>query len=168
MDESYLFVFLKEEETGEITFYLKGADSVMQSIVQYNDWLEEEVSGCGLSVDIDTVNQSPLNLLVLKTCVSILAIATNINVLCHSDACYRFRSDYSYSLVPTSAGGPPYSLPPLFFLSRTEKTVMVRIKDPLLLVRKCSPCSDDSRFHLSLSEWSFIICPMPYNRNRFL
>ena len=48
MDEFYLFVFLKEEETGEITFYLKGADSVMQSIVQYNDWLEEEVSGCGL------------------------------------------------------------------------------------------------------------------------
>jgi hypothetical protein len=24
-------------------FYLKGADTVMQSIVQYNDWLNEEV-----------------------------------------------------------------------------------------------------------------------------
>ena len=30
--------------TGEITFYMKGADSVMSSIVQYNDWMEEEVS----------------------------------------------------------------------------------------------------------------------------
>lgn len=34
---------LQEEESGEIIFYLKGADTVMQSIVQYNDWLEEEV-----------------------------------------------------------------------------------------------------------------------------
>ena len=44
----------QEEETGEITFYMKGADMVMQTIVQYNDWLEEEVSSrinltdCGL------------------------------------------------------------------------------------------------------------------------
>lgn len=30
--------------SGEITFYMKGADVVMSSIVQYNDWLEEEVS----------------------------------------------------------------------------------------------------------------------------
>lgn len=29
--------------SGEITFYMKGADTVMSSIVQYNDWLEEEV-----------------------------------------------------------------------------------------------------------------------------
>ncbi|XP_059477594.1 probable phospholipid-transporting ATPase IIB isoform X2 [Neocloeon triangulifer] len=37
-------VIVKEESTGEITFYLKGADMVMSGIVQYNDWLEEE---CG-------------------------------------------------------------------------------------------------------------------------
>ncbi|BFZ12719.1 hypothetical protein BsWGS_15758 [Bradybaena similaris] len=37
-------IILKDDETGEITFYLKGADVVMQGIVQYNDWLEEE---CG-------------------------------------------------------------------------------------------------------------------------
>ncbi|XP_012936830.1 probable phospholipid-transporting ATPase IIB isoform X3 [Aplysia californica] len=37
-------IILKDKESGEITFYLKGADVVMQSIVQYNDWLEEE---CG-------------------------------------------------------------------------------------------------------------------------
>lgn len=30
--------------TGEITFYLKGADVVMSGIVQYTDWLDEE---CG-------------------------------------------------------------------------------------------------------------------------
>jgi magnesium-transporting ATPase (P-type) len=34
---------LQEEHTGEIVFYLKGADVVMSGIVQYNDWLEEEV-----------------------------------------------------------------------------------------------------------------------------
>ncbi|KPP63952.1 hypothetical protein Z043_117746, partial [Scleropages formosus] len=33
-----------EEATGDITFYMKGADVAMTSIVQYNDWLEEE---CG-------------------------------------------------------------------------------------------------------------------------
>lgn len=37
-------IILKDEQSGEIIFYLKGADVVMQSIVQYNDWLEEE---CG-------------------------------------------------------------------------------------------------------------------------
>ncbi|KAK2148328.1 hypothetical protein LSH36_502g02038 [Paralvinella palmiformis] len=37
-------IIVKEEDTGEITFYMKGADVVMQSIVQYNDWLDEE---CG-------------------------------------------------------------------------------------------------------------------------
>lgn len=39
-----LFCFLlQDESTGEITFYMKGADVVMAGIVQYNDWLEEEV-----------------------------------------------------------------------------------------------------------------------------
>lgn len=38
--------FLQDESTGEITFYMKGADVVMAGIVQYNDWLEEEVRGC--------------------------------------------------------------------------------------------------------------------------
>ena len=33
----------QDEETREITFYMKGADVVMTAIVQYNDWLEEEV-----------------------------------------------------------------------------------------------------------------------------
>ena len=36
---------------------------------------------------------------------------------------------------------------------------MVHIKEPLLLIGKSSPCSDISRFPLSLSEWSFTICP---------
>lgn len=38
------FHFPQDESTGEITFYMKGADVVMAGIVQYNDWLEEEVS----------------------------------------------------------------------------------------------------------------------------
>ena len=33
--------------SGEITFYMKGADTIMSSIVQYNDWLEEEVMSLG-------------------------------------------------------------------------------------------------------------------------
>ena len=37
------------------------------------------------------------------------------------------------------------------------------IKEPLLLIGKNSPCGG-SRFPLSLSEWSFTICLMPYNR----
>ena len=40
---------------------------------------------------------------------------------------------------------------------------MVRIKEPLLLIGKCSPCGG-SGFPLSLSEWSFTICLTPYNR----
>nr|XP_035924710.1 probable phospholipid-transporting ATPase IIB isoform X5 [Halichoerus grypus] len=36
--------WLADESTAEITFYMKGADVAMSSIVQYNDWLEEE---CG-------------------------------------------------------------------------------------------------------------------------
>ncbi|KAL1115479.1 hypothetical protein AAG570_007509, partial [Ranatra chinensis] len=37
-------IIIKENATGKITFYLKGADDVMSGIVQYTDWLEEE---CG-------------------------------------------------------------------------------------------------------------------------
>ncbi|XP_010859972.1 PREDICTED: probable phospholipid-transporting ATPase IIB, partial [Bison bison bison] len=36
-------VIVRDESTAEITFYMKGADVAMASIVQYNDWLEEEV-----------------------------------------------------------------------------------------------------------------------------
>lgn len=38
-----VFSSMQDESTGEITFYMKGADVAMASIVQYNDWLEEEV-----------------------------------------------------------------------------------------------------------------------------
>ena len=40
---------------------------------------------------------------------------------------------------------------------------MMHIKEPLLLVGKSSPCGGCG-FPLSLSEWSFTICPTPYNR----
>lgn len=36
-------IIIREKHTNDIVFYLKGADTVMQSIVQYNDWLSEEV-----------------------------------------------------------------------------------------------------------------------------
>ncbi|XP_064393299.1 probable phospholipid-transporting ATPase IIA isoform X2 [Halichondria panicea] len=37
-------IVVKSVDSGEIVFYMKGADTVMASIVQYNDWLDEE---CG-------------------------------------------------------------------------------------------------------------------------
>ena len=40
---------------------------------------------------------------------------------------------------------------------------MVHIKEPLLLIDKSSLCGG-SGFPFSLSEWSFTICLMPYNR----
>ena len=39
---------------------------------------------------------------------------------------------------------------------------LVHIKEPLLLIGKSSPCGG-SGYPLSLSEWSFTICPTPYN-----
>ena len=39
---------------------------------------------------------------------------------------------------------------------------MVHIKEPLLLIEKSSPYGG-SGFPLSLSEWSFTICPTAYN-----
>ncbi|XP_022904487.2 probable phospholipid-transporting ATPase IIA isoform X1 [Onthophagus taurus] len=36
-------IIVKDLQSGEIVFYLKGADVVMAAIVQYTDWLEEEV-----------------------------------------------------------------------------------------------------------------------------
>ena len=40
---------------------------------------------------------------------------------------------------------------------------MVHIKEPLVLFGKSSLCGGN-RFPLSLYEWSFTICPTPYNR----
>ncbi|XP_069894914.1 probable phospholipid-transporting ATPase IIB isoform X3 [Dipodomys merriami] len=37
-------IIVRDESSAEITFYMKGADVAMSTIVQYNDWLEEE---CG-------------------------------------------------------------------------------------------------------------------------
>ncbi|KAI9561929.1 hypothetical protein GHT06_012891 [Daphnia sinensis] len=37
-------IIVRDEHSGEIIFYMKGADTVMNRIVLYNDWLEEE---CG-------------------------------------------------------------------------------------------------------------------------
>ena len=39
---------------------------------------------------------------------------------------------------------------------------MLHIKEPLLIIGKSSPYGG-SGFPLSLSEWSFTICPTPYN-----
>ena len=37
-------IIIRDQQTNEIIFYLKGADVVMQTMVQYNDWLQEECS----------------------------------------------------------------------------------------------------------------------------
>jgi len=36
-------IILRDQSSGQIVFYMKGADTVMSSIVEYNDWLSEEV-----------------------------------------------------------------------------------------------------------------------------
>ena len=56
---------LQDESTAEITFYMKGADAVMATVVQYNDWLEEEVTaalGAGTQADepAEQTGQRPL------------------------------------------------------------------------------------------------------------
>ncbi|GFY46628.1 probable phospholipid-transporting ATPase IIB [Trichonephila inaurata madagascariensis] len=40
-------IIVKEESSGDITFFMKGGDVVMSSIVQYNDWLDEECGNIG-------------------------------------------------------------------------------------------------------------------------
>ena len=40
---------------------------------------------------------------------------------------------------------------------------MVHIKEPLLLIGKSRPCGG-SGFPHSVYDWSFTICPTPYNR----
>ena len=52
-----MVLVFQEEESGEIIFYLKGADVVMQPIVRYNDWLEEEVRSL-LFISLENVEQS--------------------------------------------------------------------------------------------------------------
>ena len=44
---------------------------------------------------------------------------------------------------------------------------MMHIKEPLLLIGKSSPCGG-SGFPISLSEWSFTICLMPYFHSHFV
>lgn len=40
-------IIVKEKNTGNIVFFMKGADVVMSKIVQFNDWLEEECGNMG-------------------------------------------------------------------------------------------------------------------------
>ena len=44
---------------------------------------------------------------------------------------------------------------------------MVHIKESMLLIKKSSLCGS-SGFPVSLSEWSFTICPTPFNVNKNL
>ena len=37
-------IIVRDEHTDEIALIIKGADTVMSQMVQYNDWLEEECS----------------------------------------------------------------------------------------------------------------------------
>ena len=36
-------IIVRDKASGKIVLYMKGADTVMANIVQYNDWLAEEV-----------------------------------------------------------------------------------------------------------------------------
>ena len=39
----HILTSFQDRTSGEILFYMKGADVVMTNVVQYSDWLEEEV-----------------------------------------------------------------------------------------------------------------------------
>ena len=41
--------------------------------------------------------------------------------------------------------------------------MVVYITEPLLLIRNNNPYNGGSRFPISISEWAFTMCPMPYN-----
>ena len=43
LDQGCIFP-AQHKGSGEITFYMKGADAVTTSIVHYSDWLDEEVN----------------------------------------------------------------------------------------------------------------------------
>ena len=65
--------------------------------------------------------------------------------------------------IDPSWGGPIELLfQPVFHHWCNKGCGMVHIKEPLLLIRKSSPCGG-SRFLLSLSEWSYTICLTSYN-----
>ena len=73
-------------------------------------------------------------------------------------------------MVRWVAGSILHGVDPLSSTTGVTKAVvcypvsgMVHIEEPLLLIEKSSPCGA-SGFPLSLSEWSFTICLMPYNR----
>lgn len=55
-------IIVRDEKSGEITLYMKGADTVMCRIVQYNDWLEEE---CG-----NMAREGLRTLVVAKRCLT--------------------------------------------------------------------------------------------------
>ena len=42
-------IIVRDKSTGEILFYMKGVDVVMSTIVQYNDWLMEEIDNMDLA-----------------------------------------------------------------------------------------------------------------------
>ena len=43
--------------------------------------------------------------------------------------------------------------------------VMMRIKEPMLIIKK-STVAHGNGFPLLLSDWSFTICPMPYDHKQ--
>lgn len=53
---------------GEITFYMKGADVVMHNIVQYNDWMDEEVGTDSKSMDAIWLSLCLSFYLLLQSC----------------------------------------------------------------------------------------------------
>lgn len=67
---------------GEITFYMKGADVVMHNIVQYNDWMDEEVrtdsrsmDAIWLSLRLSLLSASSVFLLFCRFCCSCVNIS---------------------------------------------------------------------------------------------
>lgn len=68
------YVAMQNKVTGEIVFYVKGADSVMTSIVQYSDWLEEEVE----SYNIQCIHyEYQMTIITLSTFLTLISRNTH-------------------------------------------------------------------------------------------
>ena len=100
-------IIIREDQTGEIVFYMKGADIVMSSIVQYNDWLEEEV---------DNMAREGLRTLVVakkslthdqyidfeqkynSAKLAVVNRSAQVNTNCSSSICFCIQSEVLFAL----------------------------------------------------------------------
>jgi phospholipid-translocating ATPase len=51
-------IIIRDKQTGDITFYMKGADTVMAKIVQYNDWFGVLIQSINIRLEEECGNMA--------------------------------------------------------------------------------------------------------------